>query len=286
MYNEAVMPTPHPPHRHPIKTPRKFTRARSTSRTRLPSSPPLKKTPSPRQHPFFLFLFKLRHFLILIFALLGLILICNYLVRTYLVVKEIHCRINTDTPCPPEINLTHQALIGQPLLFFNFNQSLNALKTPQFNFSTADYQKMLPHILLITYHFPDPLYQLHYNSQSFPISVFGTHTFANTAPLDIIVYYEPIFDDLSHYQLNPTIHQKLRDLEYLSRDHRQTWQQLLFYDLSEFHIVTTNATYIIDLFHLDENLQKLDFITTSNLSIPASSLIDLRPNSPIIKPPT
>jgi hypothetical protein len=90
---------------------------------------------------------------------------------------------------------------------------------------------------------------------------------------------------LSEYQLDPVLHQKFYDLVFLSTGQRAEWQTIALSGLQQLEITTRQARYLLDLFAIDENLQKLLYIEESDLwpKDQMTGVIDLRPNLPVIR---
>lgn len=204
------------------------------------------------------------------------------------VVQQVYCTINdSNTPCSQSLQEATQKMIGQPLLFQNYTQTFHDLSHQHLHITNLSYHKVLPGTLFLNFNFPPTLYQLVLpDGQAMNFAANGQFTLtpANEQTLKIKVNYEPALVELTNYQLDLVLQQKLEFLEYFSRDLRDNWQEVTFVDLNTLQIVIDGRIYILDLFSLDDNLQKLTYLRQANWT-PSDEItnIDLRFRLPIVK---
>lgn len=217
-----------------------------------------------------------------------LLLVIYLLLQKTLVVRQVYCTINnSSTPCSQSLQNATQNLIGQPLLFQNYEKNFANLADQHLYISNLSYHKIFPGTLFINFNFPETLYQLVLpDGQTMNFAANGQFTLtpATADTLQINVVYPDALAELTDYQLDLVLQQKLEFLEYFSRSWRSNWQKVTFVDLNTLQIVINNRTYTLDLFTLDDNLQKLEFLQQANWQ-PDEDIqeIDLRFRLPILK---
>jgi hypothetical protein len=213
-----------------------------------------------------------------------------YFIGHVLVVEQVYCIISTSsTPCPQSLQDDVQELVGKPLFFYNFEQKLSNLRAANLPFTKVEYYKILPHSLLVDFAFTDPLYQLTSDGATFwSFDEQGQYTITPAAQnvLRVWAAEESVSRGLSVYQVEDLLHQKLRDLAYLSQDSRANWTLLELIALNQLEITTDKATYVLDLFSLDEDLQQLDYLEANWRPEIASPRVDLRLRLPVVQTPT
>lgn len=222
--------------------------------------------------------------LILLFGFFACLL---FLAGRFFVITKVYCTLNeTSTACTQSLYEATQQLVGQPFLFNNLGAKMNQLKSPQLNFQSVSYRKVLPGILFVNFNFSPAVYKLTLpNGNSFTFDQEGNFTLApNTAEvLEIQILYQPTINALSQQQLDLVLAQKFAFLEYFSREKRSLWQQLVFRDLNNLEIVVQDNTFILDLFDLDDNLQKLFYLQKQWQPTTKGKTIDLRFKLPIVR---
>jgi len=172
------------------------------------------------------------------------------------------------------------------MLFYNYYHRLNSLFQPSLNFQSFSYVKLLPHTLKINFIFSPPVYQLVTpNNLIMGFDQFGEYSFIPPDDNVLIIksHHQATNQALTQYQLDPVLHQKFMQLDYFTTDQRQNWQTVNFIALNHLEIVTSKATYILDLFNLDENLQKMTFLEDNWQSLDHGQIVDLRFRLPVIK---
>ncbi len=221
-------------------------------------------------------------------------LISFFLINHFFVVTKVYCTLNRDnTPCPLSLATQTQNLIGKPMLFSDISSMLTEFRTPVLNFTTATYKKVLPGTILVNFDFAPALYQLTLpTGQTFSFDRAGRYTLAPVATdnFAILIAHPATANSLvSSYTLDSVLAQKFAFLEYFSREKRHYWQKVIFYDLDKLAIVADDRTYMLDLFSLDENLQKFFYLQknwTPADSDFSTSIIDLRFRLPVIRAAT
>ncbi|MDO5561487.1 MAG: hypothetical protein Q4G02_01805 [bacterium] len=204
------------------------------------------------------------------------------------VVQRVYCTINnSSTPCSQSLQEAAQKMIGQPLLFQDYANNFRSLAEQHLYIKDLSYHKVLPGTLFLNFNFPSALYQLILpDGQTMNFATNGQFTLtpATEQTLKIKVNYEPALVELTNYQLDLVLQQKLEFLEYFSRDLRDNWEEVNFIDLNTLQIVIDGRTYVLDLFSLDDNLQKLAYLKQANW-VPDDDItnIDLRFRLPIVK---
>ncbi len=206
--------------------------------------------------------------------------------QKYFKIDRVFCLVNkSSTPCPIVLAQESQKLIGQPMLFNNINKQFLFLRQPTLNFVSLDYQKVLPGTIFLNFNFNQALYQLITpDGQVFSFAHDGqpTLTLPTDQVLQIQVQYPPTIEDLNQWRADLVLQQKFLFLEYFSRGKRESWDKVVFQDLNTLLISSGQQTYFLDLFDLDDNLQKLDYLQENYLAPPKKQVIDLRFNLPIV----
>jgi hypothetical protein len=212
----------------------------------------------------------------------------GYLVARLLVVDRISCTVNQVAACPVVVTESVKNFVGRSLFLTNFRQELWAFRRQDFSFTDVSYQKQLSGQLNVDFAFAPPLYLLVApGDKQFAFDEFGHYTLtADKYHLPQIMVEAPeILLALTQYQLDPVVHQKIYDLLYLSREQWSEWSAITLVSLRQLEIVTAQARYLLDPFSLDENLQKLVYLETSDFWVDHDSklVIDLRLNVPVVK---
>lgn len=219
--------------------------------------------------------------------LLGFFALLIFLAGRFFVITKVYCTLNeTPTACSQSLFDATQELVGQPFLFNNIGAKMNRLKSTDLNFRSVAYRKVLPGTLFVNFNFSPAAYKLILpNHSSFVFDQDGNFTLApNTADvLAIQVLYQPTVNALNQHQLDLVLSQKFAFLEYFSREKREHWQQLVFRDLNSLEITTQDNTYLVDLFDLDDNLQKLFYLQKQWQPTTKGQTVDLRFKLPIVR---
>ncbi len=221
-------------------------------------------------------------FLLTILLIIGL----HIFINRYFLVRKVSCTINHSLPCTQSLIIATDEFIGKPMLFYNYHHRLNSLFQPSLNFQSFNYVKLLPYTLKINFIFQPPTYQLVTpNNLIMGFDQFGEFSFLPPEDNVLIIksYHQVTNQALTQYQLDPVLHQKFMQLDYFTADQRQNWQMVNFIALNHLEIITTKATYILDLFNLDENLQKMTFLEDNWQSLDHGQIVDLRFRLPVIK---
>lgn len=210
-----------------------------------------------------------------------------FLTKKVFLVTQVYCTVNqSTTPCSQSMVDTLQTMIGQPLFFNNFDQQLQALWSLQTPFSRATYAKVLPGTLYLNFDFNPAAYQLAVNGQIFTFDQAGQFTLSPTSSasaLLITVDYPPLQASVNHWQLETAVAGKLNELAYYSQGARTDWQSVTLVNLNQLTIVTSQATYLLDLMDIDEDLQKMTYIQKNWLTELAHPTVDVRFQLPVIK---
>ena len=223
-------------------------------------------------------------FLPVLIILAIVIILFFYLFRRVFIVKSLTCQINPDQhPCPQSLLTNTYQLLGRPLFFYNFHQQLATLRTDSLPFTSVNYIKSLPHHLDVTFNFQDPVYRITLDDQQFfSFAADGSYTIIPTDSIPTIIsHYPATHDQLTTYQLDPLLHQKL--LELVTYGQPSSWQNVALFDFGRLEITTNQATYILDLFNLDSQLQILDYLETYHPNHAETDVIDLRLDTPAIR---
>ncbi len=219
--------------------------------------------------------------------LLGFFALFIFLAGRFFVITKVYCTLNeTSTACSQSLYDATQQLVGQPFLFNNIGAKMNQLKSSNLNFQTVAYRKVLPGTLFVNFNFSPAAYKLILlNGNSFTFDQEGNFTLApsTTDVLNIQVLYQPAIDVLNEQRLDAVLAQKFAFLEYFSREKRASWQQLVFRDLNSLEITVDDNTFIVDLFDLDDNLQKLFYLQKQWQPETKGQTIDLRFKLPIVR---
>ena len=219
--------------------------------------------------------------IILLLLVIGLFF---YLFRHIFTVKSITCQVNPGQhPCPQSLLTATQQLLGRPLFFYNYHQQLTALRADNLLFTSVNYVKSLPHHLDVTFNFQAPVYNLTLDGQQlFPFAAAGSYTIIPSTSIPTIVsHYPATHEQLAAYQLDQLLHQKL--LTLITYGQPSSWQNVVLYNFGRLEITTSQATYILDLFNLDSQLQILDFLETHQPNHAQTDAIDLRLDPPSIR---
>lgn len=219
--------------------------------------------------------------------LLGFFALFIFLAGRFFVITKVYCTLNeTSTACSQSLYDATQELVGQPFLFNNISSKMTKLKSPQLNFQTVSYRKVLPGTLFVNFNFSPAAYKLILpNNNSFTFDQEGNFTLApnTTDVLNIQVLYQPTINALNGQQLDLVLAQKFAFLEYFSREKRANWQELVFRDLNNLEITIDDNVFIVDLFDLDDNLQKLFYLQKQWQPETKGQTIDLRFKLPIVR---
>lgn len=222
-----------------------------------------------------------------IVCLLFTIYVSWLLISTQFVVKKVTCLIYPGQwACPTALNEQCQQLLGKRLLFYNFANIISSWKNQQLPFISSNYQKIFPHHLLVTFTFHPPAYVLLAHGQSYGFDAWGDYTPIPTSdnPLMIEINNEQVASGLIHRYLDPVLADKFYALTYLLAKQQTSVTKAVLTNLQNITLQTSKGNYLLDLFALDENLQKLAFLEHSDYNFnQKETLIDLRLNLPVIK---
>ena len=95
---------------------------------------------------------------------------------------------------------------------------------------------------------------------------------------------EQVASGLIHRYLDPVLADKFYALTYLLAKQQTSVTKEVLTNLQSITLQTSKGNYLLDLFALDENLQKLAFLEHSDYNFnQKETLIDLRLNLPVIK---
>jgi len=219
---------------------------------------------------------------VLLVALIGLKIFLDH----QFVVTAVYCRLGRHTtPCPQSLQNSVQSLIGKPMLFYNFEQVLSSLRSPSLPFVSVNYEKVIPGTLIVGFDFAPPAFYLTPDGQTlYGFAASGDYTIMpSEVPVPTLRLTDPeVLTQLHDFYLDPALHQKILQLLYLAGDKLLAWTM----EIESFNclrITTAKATYLLDLFSLDENLQKLDYIE-QNRQPTTFQEIDLRLSLPVVRP--
>lgn len=255
------------------------TRPKKTSPKKASAPFQSPRQPEPWQKSFLWFFLSLTLFATLLFF-----------AGKYFVITKVYCTLNgTNTACTQSLYDATQKLLGQPFLFNNINEKMQTLHSPQLNFQRVSYYKVLPGTLFVNFDFTPALYQFVLpDGQHFTFDAQGDFTIApvDNDLLTVQVLYAPAIQALSQQRLDLVLAQKFIFLEYFSREKRADWDQLVFRDLNTLEITAKGNTFILDLFDLDNNLQKLFYLQKNWRPEKTGLTIDLRFKLPVVTDPT
>jgi len=212
-----------------------------------------------------------------------------WLVRWVFVIRQVRCIINSRAQaCSQSLQDISQTLIGKPMLFYNVVQDLSTIKSPSVDFDSIQYYKMIPDRIVIDWQFPRARYQVAIAEGDWrSYATDGRYTLAQASAsgqlLQVRSYYVPFNQLLGTYQTDPIIHQKLLELDYYSEGKRDQWQAVSLISLTELRIDTGLTVYVVDLFDLDRELQKMWYLER-NYRHTKRVQIDLRFHSPMLRP--
>lgn len=213
--------------------------------------------------------------------------VSGLLISNQFVVKKVTCLIYPGQwACPTALNEQCQQLLGKRLLFYNFANIISSWQNQQLPFISSNYQKIFPHHLLVTFTFHPPAYVLLAHGQSYGFDAWGDYTPipANNNSLLIEINNEQVASGLIHRYLDPVLADKFYALTYLLAKQQTSVTKAVLTNLQSITLQTSKGNYLLDLFALDENLQKLAFLEHSDYNFnQKETLIDLRLNLPVIK---
>lgn len=219
-------------------------------------------------------------------AILLVVIIFSWLLKFFFSVEQITCTVNQGSSCP-QILVKHLGTLRSRNLFFtDFDELLTQLHNPSLDFIQATYQKRLPHTLDLDFTFPPAAYEIQSSNHSFYLTTTGSLAYAGNLGLLLVTDRSGTLEnDLLNAQLDNFLHQKIIELN--------TWKNLTsgsitnfdYYNLETAVIPLGNRQYVIDLLHLDEGLQTIDFLEQNwrEEDQTSADYIDLRFKLPVLR---
>lgn len=221
-----------------------------------------------------------------------LLLIISYglavFINQQLIVRSIECRaLPGNYPCPDSLAQQCQTLYQKRLLFYPYDQLIASWSTPDLPFTNFVYQKFITGKLNLYFLFEQAQYLIiDEQNQAYGFTQTGHFTPipTNDSLPQIFLSHQQLIPHLAQKQLDNVLAQQFSQLASLLKLTHTQIEKITLLSAKSLEIKTAKAVYWLDLFSLDENLQKLDFIEQSDYTqTNGQTIIDLRLNLPVVK---
>lgn len=226
--------------------------------------------------------------LIKFLVLLGVIYSLTVLINQQLIVRSIDCRvIPGNYSCPDGLWQKSASLYQQRLLFYPYDQIIANWHQTDLPFKKFSYQKYITGKFKLFFYFNEADYLIideqgrsygfDYNGQFTPIPPLENIT-------KIYLSNQQLIPDLTNKVIDNALSKQFSQLASLQKLSTTKIETIALISPKSLSLKTAKATYVLDLFSLDENLQKLDFIEQSDYTQDNRKvIIDLRLNLPVVQ---
>lgn len=226
--------------------------------------------------------------LIKFFFLLVIIYALAVLINQQLIVRSIDCRVLPGNyACPNSLWQKCASLYQQRLLFYPYDKIIAGWHQADLPFKNFFYQKYITGKFKLYFSFNEADYLIiDEKGQSYGFDFNGQ--FTPIPPLGeiakIYLHNQQLIPGLADKEIDNVLSQQFSQLASLLKLSPSKVETITLTSPKSLSLKTAKATYLLDLFSLDENLQKLDFIEQSDYTqVNGQAIIDLRLNLPVVQ---